>query len=90
MPRPGCATLINDLLTFSRVIRSSEPFVSVDLGAVTAEVLGDLEVRIEKSGAKIELGELADHRRRCDADAPALCSTSLSNALKFQPAGPLR
>src|SRR5205823_1550908 len=32
-------TLINDLLAFSRVIRSSEPFVPVDLGVVTKEIL---------------------------------------------------
>src|SRR5207249_1711295 len=52
------STLINDLLAFSRVIRSSEPFVPVDLAVITKEVLGDLEVRIEKSGARLEVGEL--------------------------------
>jgi PAS domain S-box-containing protein len=80
--------LINDLLAFSRVIRSSEPFVQVDLGAVTTEVLGDLEVRLEKSGAKIELEKLPT----IDADAMQmrqLMLNLLSNALKFQPAGSL-
>ena len=51
-------TLIDDLLAFSRVMRSAEPFVPVDLAAVTKEVLGDLEVRIEKSGARVEVGDL--------------------------------
>ncbi len=55
-------TLIDDLLAFSRVIRSAEPFIRVDLAAVTKEVLGDLEVRIEKSGAQVGVGALADHR----------------------------
>ena len=47
-------TLINDLLAFSRVIRGSQPFVPVNLGTVTREVLGDLEVRIEKSALHIK------------------------------------
>lgn len=79
-------TLINDLLTFSRVIRRTEPFVSVDLGAVTKGVLGDLEVRIEKSGAKIDAGDLP----MIEADPMQmhqLLLNLISNALKFQPAG---
>jgi PAS domain S-box-containing protein len=79
-------TLINDLLSFSRVIRRTEPFVSVDLAAVTKGVLGDLEVRIEKSGAKIHVGELPV----VEADPMQmhqLLLNLLSNALKFQPSG---
>ena len=79
-------TLINDLLAFSRVIRSSEPLVPVDLALVTKEVLGDLEVRIEKSGAKIELGELPT----IEADPLQMRQLMLNlvgNALKFQPPG---
>ena len=48
------STLISDLLTFSRVIRRSDPLVPVDLNAVSRGVLSDLEVRIEKSGASVE------------------------------------
>lgn len=79
-------TLINDLLTFSRVIRRTEPFVSVELAAVTKGVLGDLEVRIEKSGAKVQVGELPT----IEADPMQmhqLLLNLLSNALKFQPPG---
>jgi light-regulated signal transduction histidine kinase (bacteriophytochrome) len=79
-------TLINDLLAFSRVIRSSEPFVEVDLGQITREALGDLEVRIEKTGAKVEAGDLPI----IQADAMQmrqLMLNLLGNALKFQPAG---
>lgn len=79
-------TLINDLLAFSRVIRSSEPFVTVDLSQVTREVLGDLEVRIEKSGAKVEVGVLPT----IDADPMQMRQLMLnliSNGLKFQPPG---
>ena len=77
-------TLINDLLAFSRVIRSSQPFVPVELGSVTKEVLNDLEVRIEKNKASVEFGELPT----IDADPMQmrqLIQNLLSNALKFQP-----
>ncbi len=78
-------TLINDLLGFSRMIRSSEPFVPVDLNAIAREVLNDLEVRIEKCGARVEVESLPT----IDADATQmrqLLQNLISNALKFQPA----
>jgi PAS domain S-box-containing protein len=78
--------LIDDLLTFSRVIRNSEPFQLVDLTTLTKEVLGDLEVRIEKTGAKVEVGELP----MVDADPMQmrqLFQNLIGNALKFQPPG---
>ena len=77
-------TLINDLLTFSRVISRTEPFALVDLGQITREVLGDLEVRIEKSGAEVIVGELT----KIEADAlqlRQLLQNLIGNALKFQP-----
>lgn len=79
-------TLINDLLTFSRVISTTQPFVPVDLGSVTREVLSDLEVRIEQTKAQIEVGELPV----IDADPMQmrqLLQNVIGNALKFQPPG---
>lgn len=76
-------TLINDLLAFSRVTSKAAPFGTVDLGAVAREVLGDLETRLEQSGAQVEVGPLPTieaeplHMRQ-------LLQNLLGNALKFQ------
>lgn len=78
--------LINDLLTFSRVISRPQQFVPVDLGTVTREVLGDLEMRIEKGRAQVEV----DGMPTIEADPTQmrqLLQNLIGNALKFQPAG---
>ena len=78
--------LIDDLLTFSRVISRTEPFVPVKLNEVTREVLGDLETSIERSRARVEVGELPT----VEADAVQmrqLLQNLIGNALKFQPPG---
>jgi PAS domain S-box-containing protein len=76
-------TLINDLLTFSRVISASQPFVPVDLNQVVKGVLSDLEVRIEQKKATVEVGELPS----IEADPlqmRQLLQNLIGNALKFQ------
>jgi two-component system sensor kinase FixL len=78
--------LIHDLLTFSRVISRPQQFVPVDLGTVTREVLGDLEMRIEKGKAQVEVDGLPT----IEADPTQmrqLLQNLIGNALKFQPAG---
>ena len=78
--------LISDLLTFSRVLSSSQPFVQVDLGNVVREVLSDLEVAIEQSKAKIEFDGLP----AIEGDPTQLgqlLQNLISNSIKFQPAG---
>jgi PAS domain S-box-containing protein len=86
----GAATrmraLIDDLLAFSRVIRSAEPFVPISLATVTKEALSDLEVRIEKTGARVEVGDLPT----IEADPTQmrqLLINLIGNSLKFQPPG---
>jgi PAS domain S-box-containing protein len=51
-------TLIEDLLSLSRVTTRAQPFVPVNLTQITQEVLSDLEVRIQQTGGRVEVGEL--------------------------------
>lgn len=79
-------TLINDLLTFSRVTTRAQPFVRTDLNTVLTDVLSDLEFSLEKVGGKVEASELPS----IDADASQmrqLFQNLISNALKFHKPG---
>mgnify|MGYP001450392298 CR=1 FL=1 len=78
--------LIDDLLTLSRVSSQSNPNVPVDLAAVSEQVLADLEIAIEKSGGRLEVGDLPT----IEADPTQmrqLLQNLISNALKFQKPG---
>ncbi len=75
-------TLVNELLTFSRVTTRAQPFVPTDLGKVAREVLSDLETRIEQTGGRVELADLPT----VEADATQmrqLFQNLIANALKF-------
>jgi PAS domain S-box-containing protein len=74
--------LINELLIFSRLSTKERVFSRVDLGTIAANVLTDLEVRIEETGGKVELGDLPT----IDADPVhmrQLLQNMIGNALKF-------
>ncbi|MBX9584488.1 MAG: PAS domain S-box protein, partial [Gemmataceae bacterium] len=74
--------LIDDLLTYSRVTTHAKPFARVDLNVILAEVVDDLEVRIEKSGGTVDAGPLP----AIDADPTQMrqvFQNLLGNALKF-------
>ncbi|NJN57814.1 MAG: PAS domain S-box protein [Leptolyngbyaceae cyanobacterium SL_5_9] len=76
-------TLINDLLSISRITTRAKPFISVNLTEVAQEVLSDLEVQIQRVKAQITLEELP----AIDADPlqmRQLLQNLLSNALKFR------
>jgi light-regulated signal transduction histidine kinase (bacteriophytochrome) len=76
-------TLINDLLTYSRVTTRGKPFMSVDLDDILKDVLTDLEVRIEQVGGRVVAGELPT----IEADPTQmrqLFQNFIANALKFR------
>lgn len=76
--------LINDLLSFSRVSSRAKPFTRVDLNQVLEEVLIDLELMIEKSGAEVSFNGLPT----IEADPTQmrqLFQNLISNAIKFTP-----
>ena len=74
--------LINDLLAFSRVGRTSEAFADVDLDGVLAEVLRTLSTRIEESGAVVTADPLPVVRAEPRL-LVQLLQNLIGNALKF-------
>lgn len=78
--------LMENLLIYSRLSSSHNPYEQVDLGQVLADVLSDLETIVDESGAVIEIGDMpviegdAHQMRR-------LMQNLLSNALKFRREG---
>ena len=76
-------TLINDLLSFSRVTTKAQPFAPVNLAEVAAGVVEDLEGRIEMVQGRVELGNLPV----IDAEPlqmRQLLQNLIGNALKFR------
>lgn len=74
--------LINGLLNLSRVTTKGVDFVKIDLGQVAREVVADLEVKIEQSGAQVECGELPTIQAD-PLQMRQLFQNLVGNALKF-------
>ena len=75
-------TLIDDLLTYSRISTQSKAFEATSLNQVVQDVLSDLEVRVEQTKAKIEVLQLPT----LSADPSQmrqLIQNLIANALKF-------
>jgi two-component system, LuxR family, sensor kinase FixL len=75
-------TLINDLLSYSRVTTKAQPFAQVDLNVALKQVVSDLVVRIEQANGKVEVDKLPN----IDADPTQihqLFQNLISNGLKF-------
>lgn len=75
-------TLIEGLLSLSRVTTQGQNFVVVDLAEIAREVVSDLEVQVEKVGGHIELG----HLPTIQADPlqmRQLLQNLIGNSLKF-------
>jgi PAS domain S-box-containing protein len=79
-------TLINDLLTFSRVSTRAQPFAKVDLNNLIQDVISDLEYQIDRTQGKVEVNELPI----IEADPTQmhqLLQNLINNALKFHKEG---
>jgi PAS domain S-box-containing protein len=76
-------TLINDLLTYSRVGTRERPFEPTDCGEITRLALANLRVVIEESGAAVEVGQMptvvADRTQMGQ-----LLQNLIGNAIKFR------
>jgi PAS domain S-box-containing protein len=75
--------LIKDLLEFARLTNSGDISRPVGLDDVLAEVLTDLEMRLEETGARVELAPLPVVRGDA-GQLGQLFQNLLSNALKFR------
>ncbi len=76
-------TLIQDLLTMSRLTTTAKPFTIVDLNDIAKGVINDLEVTIEQSHSTIEM----NHLPTIEGDPTQLrqlIQNLLSNAIKFR------
>ena len=80
------STLINDLLSFSRIVTQPETARPVDLNQVLDGVLSDLELRIAETGARIERDALPIVNGD-SSQLGQLFFNLLANALKFHRRG---
>jgi PAS domain S-box-containing protein len=75
-------TLINDLLSFSRVSTRAQPFTDLDLNLVIQDVVSDLENQIDRTQGRVEFNGMPT----IEADPTQmhqLLQNLITNALKF-------
>jgi signal transduction histidine kinase len=76
-------SLINSLLSYSRITSKAQPFAALELGQIVLEVISDLQVAIEEAAGRIDIGPLPV----VQADATQmrqLFQNLISNSLKFR------
>lgn len=76
-------TLIQDLLSYSRVTTKAQPFESVDLSRVFQDIKSDLELVISETHAQITNDPLP-HLKADKTQIKQLFQNLISNAIKFQ------
>jgi light-regulated signal transduction histidine kinase (bacteriophytochrome) len=75
-------SLVNNLLTLSRITTRAQPFVPVNLADVMQEMMLDLELYIERTDGRVEAGNMPT----IDADPTQmrqLLQNLINNGLKF-------
>ena len=76
-------SIINNLLTYSRVTTHIQPLSPIDLREVAREVVSDLEIRIHETGGQVEIGDL--HIIEADmVQIRELMGNLIGNSLKFR------
>jgi signal transduction histidine kinase len=78
--------LIHDLLSYSRVTTQAQPFVQVDLSQVAHDAVADLQLRIEETGALVDIGRLPSIHAD-PVQLRQLLQNLIGNALKFSRPG---
>lgn len=76
-------SLINDLLRFSRQTTSTDDFTTVTLNELLKDVIADMEIDIEKSAAKLEIGQLPKVWA-VPSQMRQLFQNLIANAIKFR------
>jgi len=79
-------TLIQDLLSFSRINSSERKFELVDLGSMIGEIKSEFKETIAKTNARIEIGEMLQ-AKVIPFQFRQVIFNLLSNALKFSQSG---
>lgn len=77
-------TLIDNLLEFSRTNRRSYTLDQVSLEAVLENVISELELKIEETGAKIDISGHFPVVQAATSEMKQLFGNILSNAIKFR------
>lgn len=76
-------TLINDLLTYSRVTTKSQPFSQVDLNVIITQVLSELEISLENAHGKVNVLNL-EKIYADQTQISQLFQNLIGNAIKFR------
>ena len=79
-------SLINDLLEFSRITKTQQPFESVNLNLVLKQVRTDLELTIEETGTQLNSHSLPQVHA-IFSQMKQLFTNIIGNAIKFRKPG---
>ncbi|QEL20073.1 sensor histidine kinase [Limnoglobus roseus] len=77
-------TLIDDLLSFSRVTRKGQPFVPTNLARIAEEVVSDLEGRLRETGGRVDVVEPLPTIAADPLQIRQLLQNLIANGLKFR------